>query len=703
MNHPVPVLPEELAELLEDASPAADAATDGAVSAFIAEHQTSTRANVLQGLVSALGKRYAAGESRHQSTVSTLTGAMKEARIGLYTAQEAIDVIRPMFIDAVTKPPTSGKQGPARSEHEAESEFGGILAWAIGQALGTDLDEIRARVEEKMPDIVDQPNHIGSTPGESGGSSRNSGTDGDDGDDETIQTVPWPTLDHAALTGTAGKIVELVAPHTEADPSAIMVQLLAVFGATLGAGPHFIAGNDRHQAVIHPLIVGRTNNGAKGTSLGVVEAIRQRALPSFDACTTSGLSTAEGLIEMVRDPSGDPGDKKNYDPGVPDKRLLVKESEYKSVLVRQRREGNTLGQTMRDAWDCKTLRTLTRRHNRLTATEPHIVVIAHVTPREFRATLQDSDLSGGSVNRLLICLSRRSRLHPRLGNLPEDVVAAAANMFKAAYDTARMRGELKFTADFWRLWDVAYRDMNCERPDCHATDATARGVTQVLRLALLYALFDAKDEIGADHLKAALALWAYADHSARWLFSTHELEKQRETAGGLAKFILAGDSKGRTRTEISRGYFKGNKPAAQISAELAPLIHEGVVIQVKEEADGRPITRYIHRSVRTNESTKYAGRKDDSVTNSTNSLGAQAEPKTAGTGDNSYGYADKRYDKTACELQGSFDPLIRAPKHNTDDTGLEPPGGVTDITPGYTDRVQRAIRIAASKSGGDAK
>jgi hypothetical protein len=41
---------------------------------------------------------------------------------------------------------------------------------------------------------------------------------------------------------------------------------------------------------------------------------------------------------------------------------------------------------------------MTRSRNRLVATNPHIVVIGHVTPREFRATPVDSDLSGGSVN-----------------------------------------------------------------------------------------------------------------------------------------------------------------------------------------------------------------------------------------------------------------------------------------------------------------
>jgi hypothetical protein len=520
------------------------------------------------------------------------------------------------------------------------------------------------------------------------------GQPGDDDDDETVRTVPWPTLNNAALHGTAGKIVNLVAPHTEADPAAILVQLLAVFGATVGPEPHFVAGNDRHQAIINPLIVGRTNNGAKGTGLAVVEATRRQALAWFDEFTTSGLSSAEGLIEMVRDPSGEPDDN-DYDPGVADKRLLVKESEYKSVMVRMRREGNTLGQIQRDAFDCRPLRTLTRKHNKLTATGAHIVVVGHVTPGEFRATLQDSDLSGGTVNRMLICLSRRSRLHSRLGNLPGDVLAEAGTLFEDAYKAAVQRGEMKFTDQFWGLWDSAYRELNRDRPDSRATEATARGVTMVLRLSLLYALIDGKDMIDVGHLDAALALWAYAEHSARWLFSNHELELQRESVGGLANFILGGGSDGRTRTEISADYFKRNKSAKEIGAELAPLVHDGVVIELKEETRGRPIMRYVHRSLRNNESTKHAGQDLNSGTNDDEFT----NPEPDGDTDLIREFVDGSSDETCSDLGSSFNPLIRSPGHTTD-TNLEPPGGPTDRTPGYTDRVQQALAKARNNGYG---
>jgi hypothetical protein len=54
--------------------------------------------------------------------------------------------------------------------------------------------------------------------------------------------------------------------------------------------------NEGIQTDISPVNQVNVNNGAKGTGLGVVEAIRKHAVPWFDEFTTSGLST----IEMVR-------------------------------------------------------------------------------------------------------------------------------------------------------------------------------------------------------------------------------------------------------------------------------------------------------------------------------------------------------------------------------------------------------------------
>ena len=75
-----------------------------------------------------------------------MAGAMKEARIGLYTPRAVIDTIWPLWLAAVTRPPVSARQGQARSSAAARDEFRGIVAWAVGQALAADLYEIRKRV-----------------------------------------------------------------------------------------------------------------------------------------------------------------------------------------------------------------------------------------------------------------------------------------------------------------------------------------------------------------------------------------------------------------------------------------------------------------------------------------------------------------------------------------------------------------------------
>ena len=48
------------------------------------------------------------------------------------------------------------------------------------------------------------------------------------------------------------------------------------------------------------------------------------------------------------------------DPGVADKRLLVYEPEFANVLKQTERQGNTLSAVVRNAWDGRDLRSLTK-------------------------------------------------------------------------------------------------------------------------------------------------------------------------------------------------------------------------------------------------------------------------------------------------------------------------------------------------------
>ncbi|AFC47917.1 hypothetical protein OCO_15540 [Mycobacterium intracellulare MOTT-02] len=143
----VPVLPDEIADLLPEGADAADAATDEAVVAFLDQHVSADRPDVLNGLKAAFRKNIEAGQSCHTSAISAVAGAMKEARSGLYAARLAVRELKPMFMNYAA---LGGASGRKRTGAAAESEWAGILAWGVGQALRADPDATRARVAEKM-------------------------------------------------------------------------------------------------------------------------------------------------------------------------------------------------------------------------------------------------------------------------------------------------------------------------------------------------------------------------------------------------------------------------------------------------------------------------------------------------------------------------------------------------------------------------
>jgi putative DNA primase/helicase len=144
----VPPLPEEIAEQLDDASPARDAATDEQVTAFLAEYTEATRPEILHGWRKALEHHFETG-SRHEGAVSVTTGALKEARAGFFSAQAVMDILQPMFVAAATRPPTGGER--QRTQRQAEDEYKGVLAWSVAQANAADLAAVRRRTEAKMP------------------------------------------------------------------------------------------------------------------------------------------------------------------------------------------------------------------------------------------------------------------------------------------------------------------------------------------------------------------------------------------------------------------------------------------------------------------------------------------------------------------------------------------------------------------------
>ena len=150
----------------------------------------------------------------------------------------------------------------------------------------------------------------------------------------------WPDpLGAAAMHGLAGEFVEIVEPHSEADPAALLIQLLVGFGNVIGRGPYFLAEADFHRMNLFTILVGSTSKGRKGSSLGQVRKVLAGVDDEWNRSrVVSGMSSGEGLIWRVRDPELR---EESYDKGDQDKRLLVIESEFASTLKVMARQGNT--------------------------------------------------------------------------------------------------------------------------------------------------------------------------------------------------------------------------------------------------------------------------------------------------------------------------------------------------------------------------
>ena len=163
------------------------------------------------------------------------------------------------------------------------------------------------------------------------------------------------------------------------------------------------------------VLVGDTSKGRKGSSWGHIERLAKNADAGWGDRVESGLTSGEGLIWAVRDANGiEKGEKADH--GVTDKRLLVFEPEFANVLRVLERQGNRLSAVVRDAWDGRTLRTLTRTTS-AKASGAHISIIGHITSDELRRYLDRTEVANGLGNRFLWACVRRSKVLPEGGEM----------------------------------------------------------------------------------------------------------------------------------------------------------------------------------------------------------------------------------------------------------------------------------------------
>jgi hypothetical protein len=386
----------------------------------------------------------------------------------------------------------------------------------------------------------------------------------------------WPAPPKAAVYHELpGEIVSTIAPHTESDPVAILTQLLVSFGAAVGRDAWFQVEATRHHGNEYMCLVGDSARARKGSSWDHVRRLITTVDPTLQPRILTGLSSGEGVIWAVRDPSG-------QDPGHSDQRLLVIEPEFASALKASSREMSTLSPTLRSGWDGRPLAILTRT-SPARASTAHIAIIGHITQHELRRHTTSLELANGYMNRVLLICCRRQRLLPEGGD-PDPLHGTGLDrLLAAALKQARTAGNVRLGPGARELWHHAYRTLAAEPADQIVAQITARAEAHVIRLALIYALADGQREIAATHLTAALALQDYAARSAAWALNGatgHPLAEQIHAA-------LVAHPDGLTRSQISQN-LNHNQPVGEIDHALHALHTAGRAAQAQIPTGGRP-------------------------------------------------------------------------------------------------------------------
>jgi len=434
------------------------------------------------------------------------------------------------------------------------------------------------------------------------------GTPPEDAPAWTPPANAWPEpLADEAYYGLAGGFVRAVESQSEADPVAILGQFLVLFGNCAGRSPYYLIEADKHHANLNLVTVGDTSSGRKGVALNRARQPFATADERWEATRVKGgLSSAEGLIWQVRDPIyKDERDKETkeltkvmVDLGIADKRFCAAETEFSGVLRQFQRDGNNLSGLIRDAFDRGNLESLTK-NNPAKATGAHISILGHITKDELLRYLDTTEAANGLGNRFLWLCVKRSKYLPD-GGRPVDLAPLTARLADALA-FARTTGLMTRDDDARTLWHAVYRPLSEGKPGLLGA-MIARAAPIVVRLSMIYALLDCSNVIRKEHLTAAIALWDYAEASARYIFG----DAMGDAVADEILGALRRSPSGLTRTQISEALGR-NQKADRINRALALIERNGLARFVREDTGGRPGERWFAATPGVDSSNSFGG------------------------------------------------------------------------------------------------
>jgi phage/plasmid primase-like uncharacterized protein len=416
--------------------------------------------------------------------------------------------------------------------------------------------------------------------------------------DTPIKTTP--KIDEQAFFGIINRFIEISRINSEASSVAVAANFIGNFCAMIGRFSSQWIGDAQIHCRPFFLLIGNSGKSRKGTSeylvrrvFDVVEELLAKQNIGHQKLKLhgGGLSSGEGIVYAIRDPADNPDD--SNDLGIQDKRLLVIESEFANVLAQCKRSNSILSSSIRNLFDGKTLAPLTKT-NRISATNPHVVIIGHITKFELNSISSFLEASNGFLNRFLICAIERDHLvplpKPTSNTYIQELAQEIIDIINFIETTVNQHGgeiEIIFSEEAEACWVSIYPTMTEDRPG-YIGALMARTEVYARMLSMIFCLLDKKTTIEVKHLKAALSWMAYIEESIEYIFGDAEAQKKQDENKNISTRILSHlkAKKEMTKTEINNA-LGGHIDSKIINEALRHLLDMNYVVNRTEPTGGK--------------------------------------------------------------------------------------------------------------------
>jgi len=361
-------------------------------------------------------------------------------------------------------------------------------------------------------------------------------------------STPIPALPETVWRGIFAKYRELMSPASEAPDAYHFGNLLTCAGASMGRSVMIDYAGELYPN-FYTVLEGPT--GISRKSSATKRAVQTIHDVDKTLIIRRGLSTIEGMINLLRAPTEEEMDEYTdkltaFNKGLltpePEKptpifehegrRLLIILDEFTHLLKKARQESSsTLIHGLTNAYDMPETLDNPTKENPMSAHKPCVSVIGLTTKAWLEHALNYEDLLGGFVNRFIFFAGEPKDPIPLPPKPDKDLwdrigIHLQSSRFANHRISEKQRSshEYHLLPEATELWDGYYRKWHKRQRECENEMMTAlyqRLPNHAMKMALVYACLEHKEGDGVitpDQIQASIDFADYAEKSYEYLF-----------------------------------------------------------------------------------------------------------------------------------------------------------------------------------------